>query len=396
MISPQPNLRPSSALRSLLTHEAAGGLILIASAVAALAVANSPAATPYAAALERHAFGLSVLHWINDGLMALFFVLVGLEIKRELLDGHLSSWPHRVLPGVAAIGGMLAPALLYLAVNAASPATLRGWAIPAATDIAFSLGVLALLGKRVPVSLKVFLTALAILDALGAIVIIALFYSHDLSPLMLGFAAAVMAALVALNRFGVRGAVAYVPLGLLWFLVLQSGVHATVAGVLFAITIPLQRSPGHPDAAGSPLHRMENALQSWVSFLVLPLFGFANAGIALSGLGIGSLLHPVTLGCALGLFVGKQLGVLSGIVLAVRLGLARRPAGANWRQLYGLSLLCGIGFTMSLFIGLLAFGDAGALQDQTKLGVLAGSLLSAIAGWAVLRTCPTPGVRGPG
>jgi len=396
MVKP-PTHRPASALRSLLTHEAAGGLILIASAVAALAVANSPAAASYAAALERHAFGLSVLHWINDGLMALFFVLVGLEIKRELLDGHLSSWPHRVLPGVAAIGGMLAPALLYLAVNAASPATLRGWAIPAATDIAFSLGVLALLGKRVPVSLKVFLTALAILDDLGAIVIIALFYSHDLSPLMLGFAAAVMAALVALNRFGVTWLVAYVPLGLLlWFLVLQSGVHATVAGVLFAITIPLQRSPGHPDAAGSPLHRMENALQPWVSFLVLPLFGFANAGIALSGVGIGSLLHPVTLGCALGLFVGKQLGVFSGIVLAVRLGFAHRPAGANWRQLYGLSLLCGIGFTMSLFVGLLAFGDAGALQDQTKLGVLAGSLVSAIAGWAVLRTCPTPGVRGPG
>ena len=269
--------RPASALRNLLTHEASGGLILMASAAIALLVANSPVADLYTATLAHKIAGLSVLHWINDALMTLFFVLVGLEIKRELLDGHLASWQHRLLPGIAAAGGMLAPALVYLALNASSPETMRGWAIPAATDIAFSLGVLAMLGKRVPVTIKVFLTALAIIDDLGAIVIIALFYGHDLSPPMLGLAAVAMAALIALNRFGVTRLAVYVPLGLLlWFFVLRSGIHATIAGVLFAVTIPLQRSPGHPDSAASPLHRLENALHPYVSFLVVPVFGFAN------------------------------------------------------------------------------------------------------------------------
>jgi NhaA family Na+:H+ antiporter len=329
--------------------------------------------------------------------MALFFVLVGLEIKRELLDGHLASWQHRILPGIAAAGGMIAPALVYLALNASSPPTLRGWAVPAATDIAFSLGVLALLGSRVPVTIKVFLTALAIIDDLGAIVIIALFYGHDLSPLMLGLAAVTMAALIALNRFGVTRLAAYIPLGLLlWFFVLQSGIHATIAGVLFAVTVPLQRSPGHPDAAGSALHRLENALHPCVSFVILPIFGFANAGVPLGGLGLADLMQPVTLGCALGLFLGKQIGVFGSVWLVVKLGLARRPSGTSWPQLYGLALLCGIGFTMSLFIGLLAFGDAGAMQDQTKIGVLAGSLLSAVTGWAVLRFCPSPAANRPG
>jgi NhaA family Na+:H+ antiporter len=388
---------PASALRKLLAHEAAGGLVLIASAAVALVVANSSAVGLYETSLARKVAGLSVLHWINDALMALFFVLVGLEIKRELLDGHLSTWQHRILPGIAALGGMIAPALVYLAFNASSAATARGWAIPAATDIAFSLGVLALLGSRVPVQMKVFLTALAIIDDLGAIVIIALFYGHDLSPMMLGLAAATLAALVALNRFGVTRLVLYVPLGLLlWYFVLKSGVHATVAGVLFALTIPLKRSPGHPDDEHSPLHRLEHALHPYVAFVVLPVFGFANAGVSLGGVGFADVLKPVTLGCLLGLFVGKQIGVFGAVFIAVKLGVTRRPGGLTGLQLYGLSLLCGIGFTMSLFIGLLAFGDSGSLQDQTKIGVLLGSLISAVGGWAVLRMCPKQAVKRPG
>jgi Na+:H+ antiporter, NhaA family len=392
----RPNHPPASTLRRLLTHEASGGLVLIASAALALIAANSTAAEVYSATLARYVLGLSVLHWINDALMVLFFVLVGLEIKRELLDGHLKSWQHRLLPGLAAAGGMIGPALVYLALNVSSPETLRGWAIPAATDIAFSLGVLAILGSRVPVSIKVFLTALAIIDDLGAIVIIALFYGHDLSLTMLGLAAATMGGLIGLNRYGVTRLAAYIPLGLLlWFFVLQSGIHATIAGVLFAIAIPLRRSPGHPDDAHSPLHRLENALHPYVSFVVLPVFGFANAGVTLGGLGIAALLKPVTLGCALGLFAGKQIGVFGSVWLAVRLGLAKRPSGTSWSQLYGMALLCGIGFTMSLFIGLLAFGD-GTLQDQTKVGVLLGSLVSAVAGWAVLRMSPKPAIAPPG
>ncbi|AMN45485.1 Na+/H+ antiporter NhaA [Rhodoplanes sp. Z2-YC6860] len=380
-----PRHPPPSMLRQLLAHEASGGLILIASAVVALVVANSSAASLYETVLAGKFAGLSVLHWINDALMALFFVMVGLEIKRELLDGQLSTWSHRILPGIAAVGGMIAPALVYLAFNS-SAASARGWAIPSATDIAFSLGVLALLGSRVPVQIKVFLTALAIIDDLGAIVIIALFYGHDLAPMMLLLAAITFAALLALNRVGVLRLVFYIPLGLLlWFFVLKSGIHATIAGVLFAITIPLERSPGHPDDAHSPLHRMEHALHPYVAFLILPVFGFANAGVSLTGLGLADLMKPVTLGCLLGLFVGKQIGVFGFTFLAVKFGVARKPAGTSWVQLYGIALLCGIGFTMSLFIGLLAFGEAGPLQDQTKIGVLAGSVISALAGWAVLR-----------
>jgi NhaA family Na+:H+ antiporter len=316
----------------------------------------------------------------------LFFVMVGLEIKRELLDGHLALWAHRTLPGIAALGGMIAPALVYLAFNATSPATARGWAIPAATDIAFSLAVLALAGPRVPVQLKVLLTALAIIDDLGAIVIIALFYGTALSLPMLCAATVVLAALVALNLCGITRLALYIPLGLLlWFFVLQSGVHATIAGVLFALTVPLKPSPGHLDDAHSPLHKLENAIQPWVAFLVMPVFGFANAGVSLGGLSFGALLQPVTLGCMLGLFLGKQIGVFGAVWCAVKLGFARKPRGLTGMELWGLSLLCGIGFTMSLFIGQLAFGDAGLLQDQTKIGVLAGSLVSAAMGWAVLR-----------
>jgi NhaA family Na+:H+ antiporter len=382
---------PPSALRKLLTHEASGGLILIASAAAAMVAANSGAAGIYETTLATKVLGLSVLHWINDALMALFFVMVGLEIKRELLDGHLSRWSHRILPGVAALGGMVAPALVYLAFNAPPAETARGWGIPAATDIAFSLAVLALAGSRVPVQVKVLLTALAIVDDLGAIVIIALFYGTDLSLPMLGGAAAVFAALIALNRLGVMRLAVYIPVGLLlWYFVLNSGVHATVAGVLFALTVPLQPSPGHPDDAHSPLHNLENAIQPWVAFLVMPVFGFANAGVSLGGVGFAYLLQPVTLGCMLGLFVGKQIGVFGSVWLAVKLGLAKRPAGTTWAHLYGMALLCGIGFTMSLFIGLLAFGEARPWKDQTKVGVLLGSLLSAITGWAVLRFSASP------
>jgi NhaA family Na+:H+ antiporter len=390
-MTPRPDHPPPSALRKLLIHEASGGLILIASAAAAMAVANSGAAGVYDTTLATKVLGLSVLHWINDALMALFFLMVGLEIKRELLDGHLSLWSHRILPGIAALGGMVAPALVYLAFNAPPAATARGWGIPAATDIAFSLAVLALAGSRVPVQVKVLLTALAIVDDLGAIVIIALFYGTDLSLPMLGGAAAVFAALIALNRLGVMRLAVYIPVGLLlWYFVLNSGVHATVAGVLFALTVPLQPSPGHLDDAHSPLHNLENAIQPWVAFLVMPVFGFANAGVSLGGVGFAYLLQPVTLGCMLGLFMGKQIGVFGSVWLAVKLGLAKRPAGTTWPHLYGMALLCGIGFTMSLFIGLLAFGETGPSKDQTKVGVLIGSLLSAVAGWAVLRFSAPP------
>jgi NhaA family Na+:H+ antiporter len=262
---------------------------------------------------------------------------------------------------------------------------MRGWAIPAATDIAFSLGVLALLGRRAPLSLKIFLTALAILDDLGAVVIIALFYAHDLSPAMLAGAGAVFAAMCALNQFGVRRLLPYLALApLLWLFVLQSGVHATIAGVLAAATIPMQGN-ARGRHVQTPLHRLENALQPFAAYVALPVFGLANAGVALTGLSVTTLMHPVTLGAALGLFLGKQLGVFGGAFIAVRLGLARRPQGAGWLQLYGVSLICGIGFTMSLFIALLAFDTAPGLQDAAKLGVLAGSLVSGLAGWGVLR-----------
>ena len=318
--------------------------------------------------------------------MALFFLLVGLEIKRELLEGQLRAWSARAVPGVAAIGGMLIPAAVYIVVNWSSPATLRGWAIPAATDIAFALGVLSLFGSRVPVSLKLFLTALAILDDLGAIVIIAIFYTANLSPLMLGLAALVFGALVALNLVGVRRLSPFVVLGgLLWFLVLKSGVHATVAGVLLALTIPLRRNSSKSnDSSDSPLHRLEHALHPWSAFAVLPIFGFANAGVALAGTSWQSLSEPVTLGVALGLFFGKQAGVFGSVWLTVKLGWGRRPAQATWLQVYGVAMLCGVGFTMSLFIGLLAFAQTPELETATKIGVLLGSILSILAGAATL------------
>lgn len=379
-----------SVLRRFLDSEASGGLVLMAVAALAMLTANSPAATTYFAALHAHLGGLSVLHWINDGLMSLFFLLVGLEIKRELLDGQLSHPARRILPGIAALGGMAAPAAIFVAINAGDAAALKGWAIPTATDIAFALGVLSLLGSRVPTSLKVFLTALAILDDLGAVLIIALFYTSDLNLPALGLAAMALAALVALNRLKVLRLAPYLLIGaILWVLVLRSGIHATIAGVALALTIPLRRRDAAPDDETSPLHRLEHALAPWVGFLIIPLFGFANAGVSLAGAGVDSLLAPVPLGVAAGLFLGKQLGVFGACWLAIRLRWAELPAFAGWRQLYGVCLLCGVGFTMSLFIGLLAF-DAPHLQDATKLGIIVGSLASGLAGWLLLRLSPPP------
>ncbi|MBO1072999.1 Na+/H+ antiporter NhaA [Roseomonas marmotae] len=382
--------RPFSMLRAFLDNSASGGLVLMAAAALALIIANSPLAPSYFAALHAYLGPLSVQHWINDALMAVFFLLVGLEIKREVLDGQLASWSRRILPGVAAAGGMLVPALIFSAFNWNDPQTLRGWAIPAATDIAFALGVLALLGSRVPTSLKIFLTALAIIDDLGAVVIIALFYSGDLSLLHLGLAAAVVVALVAMNRMGVVRLLPYLLLGVaLWYCVLRSGVHATIAGVLLAFTIPLHPRPARPDdMLGSPLHRLEHGLHGWVSFLIIPIFGFANAGVSFAGLTPAALVDHLTLGVALGLLAGKVIGVFGSAALMIRLGLADVPMGATRTQIFGVSLLCGIGFTMSLFIGMLAFSNDPLLQDEVKIGILCGSILSGLAGWAVLRVAP--------
>jgi NhaA family Na+:H+ antiporter len=381
--------RRISLMRRFFDNEASGGIILMAVTVVALSIANSPLADAYFAVLKTYMFGLSVLHWINDALMAVFFLLVGLEIKREMLDGQLSTWPRRILPGVAALGGMVAPALVYLAFTWSEPNLRSGWAIPAATDIAFALGVLAILGSRVPASLKIFLTALAILDDLGAIIIIAIFYTGELSLTMLGAAALCIAVLVAFNRFGVTALLPYLVLGaVLWFFVLKSGIHATLAGVALALTIPLQPHPKKTRAEDAPLHRLEHALHGWVAFGIIPIFGFANAGVSLSGLTPDALLSPLPLGIALGLFLGKQIGVYGFAWTAMRLGLADVPAGATRAQCYGVALLCGIGFTMSLFIGALAFPGQPELGDATKIGVLMGSVLSALAGWLVLSIAP--------
>lgn len=396
MAAPATRTKPLSALRDFLHSEAAGGIVLMVVAALALVVANSPAAPLYFGALKSYVLGLSVLHWINDALMAVFFLLVGLEIKREMLDGQLSSWSRRVLPGFAALGGMIAPALIYVGFNLDAPESLRGWAIPTATDIAFALGVLSLLGSRVPASLKVFLTALAILDDLGAVIIIAVFYTAGLSGLYLGLAGATLVALIALNRLGVMRLAPYLLLGLaLWYFTLKSGVHATLAGVALALTIPLTPSPAKPDSTVSPLHRLEHGLHPYVAFLVIPIFGFANAGVSFAGLGLSTLAAPVPIGIMLGLFLGKQIGVFGFSWLAIRTGFADLPARASWAQFYGIALLCGIGFTMSLFIGLLAFPDSEALQSQTKIGVIAGSLLSGVSGWLLLRLAKPEDMHAP-
>jgi NhaA family Na+:H+ antiporter len=385
----------TSALRRFLGSEATGGLLLIAAGALALAAANSGLAARYHALLDAAAGPLSVHLWINDALMAFFFLLVGLEIKREFLDGNLATWERRRLPLIAAAAGMAVPALLFLAVAGGDPGLVRGWAIPAATDIAFAIGVLALLGSRAPASLKLFLTTVAIADDLGAVAIIALFYTDRLNLAALAAAAAILVALWLAGRSGVTRTWVYLAgAALLWCFIFLSGVHATIAGVLAAAAIPLVRTPGAPDAPHSPLHRLEHGLSPWVAFLILPLFGFANAGVALGG--PGAWLAPLPLGIAIGLFAGKQAGIFGAVRLSVRFGWAGRPRGATWLQIYGIALLCGIGFTMSLFIGALAFPDRPALAEQARIGILLGSFLSAVTGYLVLRLAPArPGPIAP-
>ncbi|MEM7728127.1 MAG: Na+/H+ antiporter NhaA [Pseudomonadota bacterium] len=370
--------------------EASGGLVLMFTALLALIANNSLLASGYTGilntpvAVQFGAFEIAkpFLLWINDGLMAIFFFLVGLEIKREVLDGELSSMDKAALPIFAAIGGIAVPALIYYMLNAGDPVTVSGWAIPAATDIAFALGILALLGPRVPPSLKILLLAVAIIDDLAAIIIIALFYTENLSLVALGWAAAGTAGLFALNRMKVMRILPYALIGLIvWAAVLKSGVHATLAGVITAFAIPMARP--HPDEP-SPLRRAEHGLHIWVAFLILPLFAFANAGVSLAGLSFADLLAPVPLGIALGLFFGKQIGVFALSFIAVKLNLAKLPQGANWAMVYGVACLTGVGFTMSLFIGTLAFDDA-ELLNGVRLGVLMGSIASGLLGYFVLR-----------
>lgn len=378
--------RVRNTIRHFLDSESAGGIILMVTALLALLIANSPFASIYFNALHAYIGPLSIQHWINDALMVIFFLLVGLEIKREMVDGHLSSWPRRILPGAAAAAGMAIPALFYL-VFASGTGAAHGWAIPSATDIAFALGVLSLLGPRVPASLKVFLAALAIIDDLGAVVIIGLFYTEGISLVDLGMAALILAVLVALNLAGNMRLSVYLALGLLlWFFTLRSGVHATIAGVLLALCIPLKRTPGAPEAQPheSPLHRLEHMLIRPVAFVIVPVFGFANAGVSFAGLGAEALMAPVTMGVAVGLAAGKLVGIFGAVLVLVRSGIVDLPAGAGWGQMFGTALLCGIGFTMSLFISMLAFDDA-LLQNEAKIGILLGSLISGLAGFTVLR-----------
>jgi NhaA family Na+:H+ antiporter len=384
-----PMEKTLSRVQAFMKLEASAGLVLMGVAALAVIAANTALAPYYEGFLNTYitigvgSFDIAkpALLWINDGLMAIFFFLVGLEIKREVLSGELSSFDKAVLPVLAAIGGMIVPGLVFFAINAGTPDTLNGWAIPTATDIAFALGILALLGNRVPVTLKIFLLAIAIIDDLGAIIIIAVFYTSELSTnaltlSMLGFALAVM-----LNRLGVRSAAPYVLIGIfMWVCVLKSGVHATLAGVLIALIIPKKASK-HDDTL---LHRMEKGLHYWVAFLILPVFAFANAGVSLQGVSAADLLQPLPLGIAAGLFFGKQLGVFAFTWIGVKTGLAKLPQGVSWRHVYGVACLTGVGFTMSLFIGSLAFG-ADETMNAVRLGVIFGSVLSGLVGYAVLR-----------
>ncbi len=380
-------------VRSLFTRffqlEAASGLLLIAAAVLALIINNSPLSYLYGGlldvpvAIQVGALNIAkpLLLWINDGLMALFFLLIGLEVKREVVDGHLSKPSQVILPATAAVGGMVVPALIYWFINRDNPAAVAGWAIPTATDIAFALGVLALLGKRVPVSLKLFLMTLAIIDDLGAIIVIALFYSGTLSSVSLLLAAACLVVLVAMNRLGVVKLGPYMIVGLiLWVCVLKSGVHATLAGVALALCIPLRTR----NAESSPLLALEHALHPWVAYAILPIFAFANAGVSLAGMTVDSFIHPVPMGITVGLLLGKTVGVFGLTWVAVKLRLAALPAGAGWGQILGVAILCGIGFTMSLFVGSLAFAPGSSeYAGMDRMGILTGSFFAAVIGYAV-------------
>ncbi|KAJ56502.1 pH-dependent sodium/proton antiporter [Actibacterium mucosum KCTC 23349] len=379
------------AIDRFFSHEASGGLLLMFSAIAALLVANSTFQPLYDGALGSYLAvtingdGLNkpILLWINDGLMAVFFFLIGLELKREMLEGKLKNPRDVVLPGMAAVGGMLVPAAIYLALNWGNPATIGGWAIPAATDIAFALGVLALIGTRAPSSLKVFLLTLAILDDMGAILIIALFYTSELKVDYLLYALVPLAIMIIRQQRGAHRMAPTLLLGVvMWVFVLKSGVHATLAGVITAFCIPLKDKWGK-----SPLHAIEHGLSPYVFYAIVPIFAFANSGVVLTGLTLNDLLAPLPLGIALGLFVGKQIGVFGLTWVMVKTGLARLPHGANWLHIYGVACLAGIGFTMSLFIGSLSFTTA-AEMNGVRLGVLLGSILSGIVGYAVLRFAP--------
>lgn len=383
--------RALEAIREFLKLESASGIILVGAAILALIFNNSPLSglydlfldTPVEVRIGALHLAKPLLLWINDGLMAIFFLLIGLEVKREILVGQLSSFSQVALPGFAAIGGMAVPALIYVLFNLNNSSSLSGWAIPAATDIAFALGILALLGSRVPLSLKLFLLTLAIIDDLGAIVIIAIFYSGELSFTSLIFSAIAIATLFAMNFFGVRRTAAYVVVGvILWICVLKSGVHATLAGVVLAFAIPLRTDEDEP----CPLREMEHSLHPWIAFGIMPLFAFANAGVSLQGMSLMKLLEPIPIGIALGLILGKQIGVFGFSYAAVKLGLAKLPSDLNWRLIYGTSILCGIGFTMSLFISTLAF-ESSIADDaiSARIGILAGSFIAAIAGYLVIK-----------
>jgi Na+:H+ antiporter, NhaA family len=391
--SPKPALLSvlAAPVKALFVGDAKAGVLLILVAAAALVAANTALAPGYRALFHGSLAWtpiakLANLHlWINDGTMAVFFFVVGLEVKRELIEGQLSSPAQRRLPVLAAGAGMVAPALVYLLIAGSEPGLARGWAIPAATDIAFAMGVLGLLGKRVPASLRLFLLTVAIVDDIGAVAIIALFYTAGLKLAWLAGAAAILAAMTALNRGGYARPWPYVLLAVvLWYCVLHSGVHATIAGVLAAFAIPMRGRNGD-----TMLERIEHRLAPWSAYLIVPLFGFANAGVELSGLGVAGVLAPLPLAVALGLAIGKQVGIFACVYGAHRLGVAKRPANASWPQVWGVSVLCGVGFTMSLFIGELAFPGAGEaawlLRDEAKIGILGGSIVSALLGYTILR-----------
>lgn len=388
-----------SALRQFLESEAAGGILLMVAAALAMIVANSPLYDMYhhflheleGPTLSKKLGPMTPHLWINDGLMAIFFFLVGLEIKREFVDGRLNTWDRRRLPVLAAVAGMIVPALIYLFIVKDLPELYNGWAIPAATDIAFAIGVLALLGSRAPASLKLFLVTVAIVDDMGAVAIIALVYTAEINGAALLASAVILAIMYTLNRNGVLKLWPYIILSvILWYAVLMSGVHATIAGVLAALCIPIVITPTSPDAENSPLHIMEHGIAPWSAFLIIPIFGFANAGVSLEGMGMDQIFAPLPLGIAAGLFFGKQLGIFAAVWIAVKTGFAGRLGGATWLQVYGVSMLCGIGFTMSLFIGALAFPGNELLIEEAKIGVLMGSLLSAVVGYCILRFAPQP------
>ena len=383
----------SKPFRWFFKLEAASGVVLLFAAIIALVISNSDLAELYFSTLNKYLFiginnfglKLSVLHWINDALMAIFFFFVTLEIKREFLQGELSNIKQALLPIIAAVGGMLVPALFYVFVNLGDSETLNGWAIPSATDIAFSLGVLSLLGKRVPLSLKVFLTALAIIDDLGAIVIIALFYSGDLSIKYLSLMLLAFILLLLINKFNIKKFLPYLIVGLfLWDFTHNSGIHATIAGVLLAMTIPHRKK----EKDFSLLIKIEHAISPYVAFVIMPLFAFANAGVSLEGLSFASLLDKVPLGIVLGLFLGKQLGVFIFSYVSIKLKIAQMPNNTSWYNFYGVGVLTGIGFTMSLFVGNLAFVENMQYMDGVKIGVLTGSLLSTLFGYFLILLTP--------